>query len=141
MSIQGVKGVEVGLGMESAHKQGSKFHDEIVHDKANGFSRKTNNAGGIEGGISNGEDIVVRAAMKPICTLKKPLPSVDIKTKKATKAEVQRSDVCAVPAAGVIGEAVVAVEIANALCDKIGGDSVEEMKRTFDAYLKQIKNF
>ena len=141
MSIQGVKGVGIGLGMEASHKRGSKFHDQIMYDKIKGFSRKTNNAGGIEGGISNGEEIVLRAAMKPICTLKEPLPSVDIKTKKPAKAEVQRSDVCAVPAAGVVGEAVTAIEIANAMCEKFGSDSIGEMKRNFDTYIKQVKNF
>lgn len=141
MSIQGVKGVEVGLGMMSAKRRGSKFQDAIFYDKAKGFSRKTNNAGGIEGGISNGEDIILRAAVKPIPTLREPLPSVDIRTKKSAKAEVQRADVCAVPAAGVVGEAVVAFEIAGAMREKFGGDSIGEMKRNFDGYIKQVKSF
>ena len=141
MSIQGVKGVEIGAGMASSAKQGSKFQDQIVYDKIKGFSRKSNNAGGIEGGISNGENIVVRAAMKPISTLKKPLPSIDIKTKKAAKAEVQRADVCAVPAAGIVGEAVAAFDIANAMCEKLGGDSIGEMKRNFDSYINEVRKF
>jgi len=141
MSIQGIKGVEIGLGMEYSKKQGSNVHDKISYDKNKGFKRQTNNAGGIEGGISNGQDIILRAAMKPIATLKKPLSSVDIKTKKASKAEVERADVCAVPSAGVVGEAVTAFELANAMQEKFGGDSLGEMKRNFDWYLKQIRNF
>jgi len=141
MSIQGMKGVGVGLGTEVAQKRGSKFHDEILYKKDKGFTRKTNNAGGIEGGISNGEDIILSAYMKPISTLKEPLASVDINTKKAKKAEVQRADVCAVPAAGVVGEAVVAFEIANAMCEKFGGDSLAEIKQNFDNYLARIRNF
>jgi chorismate synthase len=141
MSIQGVKAAEIGLGVESSKKSGSHFHDEILYAKHKGFSRKTNNAGGIEGGISNGENIILRASMKPIATLKEPLPSIDIVTKKPAKAEVQRADVCAVPAAGVVGEAVVAFELADALTEKFGGDSLGEMKRNFDAYLEQVRNF
>jgi len=141
MSIQGIKGVGIGQGMVSGQKPGSEFHDEIIYNKQKGFSRKSNNAGGIEGGISNGENIILRAAMKPICTLKEALASVDIRTKKTAKAEVQRADVCAVPAAGIVGEAVVAFEIANAVSEKLGGDSLDEMKRNFDAYLEQVKEF
>lgn len=141
MSIQGIKCVGIGLGCEVAHKRGSQCHDEIIYKKDEGFGRKTNSAGGIEGGISNGEDIVLRAFMKPISTLKKPLASVDAKTKKTTEAAVERSDICAVPAAGVIGESVVAFEIANCMHEKFGGDSLEEMKRNFDGYLEQVKKF
>lgn len=141
MSIQGIKGVEIGPGFASAGKRGSKYHDEIIYSKAKGFARKTNNAGGIEGGISNGEDIVIHAAMKPISTLKKPLSSVDIRTKKPSKAEAERADVCAVPSAGVVGEAVVAFEIANAFCEKFGGDSMSEMKRNFKGYAEQVRKF
>lgn len=141
MSIQGIKGVGVGLGASSSGKRGSQFHDGIFYDKKKGFLRKTNNAGGIEGGVSNGEDIMLRAYMKPISTLSQPLSSVDIKTKEAKPAEVQRADVCAVPAAAVVGEAVVAFEIANAACEKFGGDSLGEMKRNYDGYLKQIQGF
>ncbi|MDD5136501.1 MAG: chorismate synthase [Candidatus Omnitrophica bacterium] len=141
MSIQAVKAVGFGLGSDLAGMRGSSAHDEIFYSKARGFYRKTNNAGGIEGGMTNGEDIRIRACMKPIATLRKPLASVNIKTKKAFKATVERSDTCAVPAAGVIGEAVVAVEIANAMIGKFGGDSIGEMRRNFDGYLKQIKKF
>ena len=141
MSIQAVKGVSFGAGFAVASKRGSAVHDEILYSKVDGFFRKTNNAGGIEGGMTNGEDIRIRAAMKPIATLSKPLLSVNIKTKKPFKATVERSDTCAVPAAGVIGESVVAVEIANALIGKFGGDSVAEMRRNFDGYIEQVKRF
>lgn len=141
MSIQAVKGVSFGAGFDIATRRGSAVHDEIFYSKDKGFFRKTNNAGGVEGGMTNGEDIRIRAAMKPIATLKKPLASVNIKTKKPFKATVERSDTCAVPAAGVIGEAVVAVEIANAMIGKFGGDSLGEMRRNFDGYLEQVKKF
>lgn len=139
MSIQAIKGVSFGAGFEAASKRGSAVHDEIFYSKAKGFFRKTNNAGGIEGGMTNGEDIRIRAAMKPIATLSKPLSSVNIKTKRPFKATVERSDTCAVPAAGVIGEAVVAVQIANAMIEKFGGDSVDEMRRNYAGYLEQVK--
>jgi len=141
MAIQAVKGVGFGIGFESARRKGSMVHDEIFYDKKKGFYRNTNNAGGIEGGMTNGEDVIVRAAMKPISTLLKPLASVNIKTKKPVRATVERSDVCAVPAAGVIGEASCAIEIANAMIEKFGGDSITEMKRNFDGYIKQVKEF
>lgn len=140
MSIQAIKGVSFGLGFEAAARKGSMVHDEIFYDKKNGFYRKTNNSGGIEGGMTNGEDIIISAAMKPISTLAKPMASVNLKTKSPVRATVVRSDVCAVPAAGVIGEAVSAIEIANAVIEKFGGDSVKEMRRNFEGYLKQIKN-
>jgi chorismate synthase len=141
MSIQGIKAVSVGLGADVASKRGSKCHDEILYEKGKGFKRSSNNAGGIEGGVSNGQDIVLRACMKPISTLRMPLSSVDIRTKVPKKAEVQRADVCAVPAAGVVGEAVVAFEIANALCEKLGGDSLAEMKRNYEGYIEQVRRF
>ena len=141
MSIQAVKGVSFGLGFELALRRGSGVHDEIFYSKAKGFYRKTNNAGGIEGGMTNGEEIRMKAAMKPIATLRKPLMSVNIKTKKPFKATVERSDVCAVPAAGVVGEGVVAVEIANAMIEKFGGDSIAEMSRNYKGYLEQVKRF
>jgi len=141
MSIQAVKGVSFGIGFDAARRKGSMVHDEIFYDKKKGFFRKTNNAGGIEGGMTNGEDIVIRAVMKPISTLKKPLSSVNIKTKKSISATVERSDVCAVPAAGVIGEAVSAIEIANAVIEKFGGDSLAEIKRNYKGYIEQIKKF
>lgn len=153
MSIQAIKGVEVGLGFETARTPGSKVHDEIAYSDTsiapNGergrvrgcFYRKTNHAGGIEGGMSNGEDIVLRAAMKPIPTLYKPLKSVDIETKETFEATIERSDICAVPAASVVGEAVVAFEIANAMIDKFAGDSMEEMKRNYDSYIEYVRGF
>jgi chorismate synthase len=138
MSIQAIKGVEVGIGFEAARRPGSQVHDEIFyHD---GYCRDTNNAGGIEGGMSNGEAIVLRAAMKPIPTLYKPLRSVDMRTHEAFEATVERSDTCAVPAALVVAEAVVAIEIANALLEKFGGDSVVEIRRNIEGYREQIRN-
>ena len=141
MSIQAIKGVEVGLGFESAKRFGSEVHDAIFYDKTKGFYRKTNNAGGIEGGISSGEPILLRCAMKPISTLLNPLASVNIKTKKPSKATVERSDICAVLSAAVVAEAVVAFELANAALEKFGGDSLDETKRNLKGYLKQAKAF
>lgn len=138
MSIPGIKAVEVGLGFECANRFGSQVHDAIYYSKGKGYYRKTNNAGGIEGGISNGEDIVIRGYMKPIATLNKPLKSVDTRTKKAALASLQRADTCAVQAAGVVVEAVCALEIANALLEKFGGDSLSDIKQAFGAYLKRI---
>lgn len=138
MSIPAVKGIEIGLGFEAANWPGSKVHDEIYYEKGKGFYHKTNNAGGIEGGITNGEPIIIRAAMKPISTLKTPLNSVDIITKKSSPAYIERSDVCAVEAAAVIGEAVVALELANAFIEKFGGDSLPEIKDNFASYQKRL---
>jgi chorismate synthase len=150
MGIQAIKGVEIGLGFDVAGRPGSQVMDEIYYksqaakkqaDPSDGFYRKTNNAGGIEGGMSNGMPIIVKAAMKPIPTLRSPLASVDINTKKKFKAAYERSDACAVPAASVIGEAVVSLVIADSFLDKFGGDSMEEIKRNYNGYLKQIKAF
>jgi len=142
MSIQAMKGVEIGMGFEAARRFGSEVHDDIYYDHdGRGFVRKTNNAGGLEGGISNGESIVLRVAMKPISTLYNPKKSVDIETKEPFDATVERSDICTVPAAGVVGEAVIAFEMANAMVEKFGGDSLEEMKRNHDAYLAYVKAF
>ena len=140
MSIQAIKGVEIGKGFEMAEGLGSQVMDEIFYEK-NRFYRKTNYAGGIEGGITNGMPIVVRAAMKPIPTLRKPLQSVDIVTKEPFEAAYERSDVCAVPAASVIGEAMTAIVIADAFLEKFGGDSISEIKRNFDSYMEYLKNF
>ena len=140
MSIQAVKGVEIGRGFDVSRKLGSQVHDEIFYDNSIGYWRKSNNAGGIEGGISNGEQIIVRAAMKPIPSLKRPLQSVDIKTKESIKAQIVRTDVCAVPAAGVIGEAVVAIEITKAFCAKFGGDSISEIKANHLNYIDMLKS-
>jgi chorismate synthase len=134
MSIQAMKGVEVGLGFEAARRLGSQVHDEILPAQDGLFTRAGNNAGGFEGGMTNGQPIVVRVAMKPLSTLMKPMRSVDIQTGQEVKATVERSDVCATPAAAVIGEAVVAVELATALLDKFGGDSVRELKRNVASY-------
>ncbi len=139
MSVQAIKGVEIGAGFGVANKPGSQVHDEIFWSRKEGFYRKTNMAGGIEGGISNGEPIVLRAAMKPIPTLMKPLRSVDLASKRPFKASVERSDVCAVPAAGVVAEAAVAFEMASALVEKFGGDSIDEMKRNFSQYDRHLK--
>lgn len=136
-SIPAVKGVEIGLGFEQAKLPGSKVHDEIYY-KDGKFFHKTNNAGGLEGGVTNGEPIILKAAMKPISTLVKPLKSVDLKTKEAVEAHVERSDVCAVEAAGVVGEAVSAFEIANAFLEKFGGDGLEETRDNFLAYQKRM---
>lgn len=142
MSIQAMKGVEIGMGFEAARRFGSEVHDEIFYaESEKRFYRKTNNAGGLEGGITNGQPIVLRVAMKPISTLYSPLKSVDIKTKEAFEATVERSDICTVPAAGVIGEAVVAFELAAAMLDKFGGDSLLEMKRNYDSYQDYVKNW
>lgn len=138
MSIQAIKGVEFGLGFEVANSLGSAVHDEIQYDDNKGFIRKSNGAGGIEGGMSNGAAIVVRAAMKPIPTLYKPLSSVDIRTKKTELASIERSDICAVPACAVVAEAVVAWEIAQAIIEKFGGDSLEEIEDNLARYKKYI---
>ncbi len=142
MSIQAMKGVEIGMGFEAARRFGSEVHDDIYYEPGGaGFFRKTNNAGGLEGGITNGQPIVLRVAMKPISTLYNPKQSVDIETKEAFDATVERSDICTVPAAGVVGEAVIAFEMANAMMEKFGGDSLEEMKRNYDAYQASVRAF
>ncbi|MGF7185838.1 chorismate synthase [Desulfitispora alkaliphila] len=140
MSIQAVKGVEIGAGFSSANSLGSLIHDEIDYDNELGmFTRKTNRAGGIEGGMSNGEQIRVRAAMKPIPTLYKPLKSVDLRDKKAFPASVERSDCCAVPSCAVVAEAVVAWEVAKALTEKFSNDNMEDIKDNLENYIKRIK--
>lgn len=139
MSIQAIKGVEVGAGFAAASAKGSVLHDEIFYAPGRGFYRVTNNAGGIEGGMSNGEPIVLRAAMKPIPTLYKPLRSVDMASKEPFEASVERSDVCAVPAACVVGEAVTAWELAVAVLEKFGGDNMCEIKERFCQYREYLK--
>lgn len=137
MGIQAIKGVEVGDGFETARRRGSAAHDEIVRE--DGVSRRlTDRAGGIEGGMSNGEVIRVRAAMKPISTIPKALQTIDVATGEAAKAHHQRSDVCAVPAAGVVAEAMVALVLSNSVLEKFGGDSVAETKRNIESYLANI---
>ena len=139
MSIQAVKGVEFGLGFGYSAAPGSKAHDEIFYSKAKGFYRLTNNAGGIEGGISNGEDIVVSCVMKPIPSLARPLRSVNLRTKKAELAEAVRGDVCAISAAGVVGEAALSFELAKAVAEKFGGDSMDEIKTNFKNFVQSAK--
>lgn len=138
MSLQAIKGVEFGLGFDSARRPGSKVHDEIFYSDKHGFIHETNHAGGLEGSMTNGEPLVVRAAMKPIPTLYTPLRSVDMITKEPYEASVERSDVCAVPAASVVGEAIVAWEIACAFVEKFGGDSLEELRNNYRHYSEQI---
>lgn len=140
MSIQAIVGVEIGLGFTAAEKFGSQVQDEIFYEQSEKrFFRPTNNAGGIEGGMSNGEPIILRAAMKPISSLGKPLSSIDIVSKEPVKAIKERADICALPAASVIGEAVAAFEIAKAMRDKFGGDSLVETKRNYSGYLDYVK--
>ncbi len=142
LSIQAIKGVEFGTGFDLADEFGSKVHDEIYYNKSHkNFFHKTNHAGGFEGGMTTGEDIVVRAVMKPIATLKKPLSSINIKTKKTCPASVERADTCAVPAASVIAENVLCFDIANALLEKFGGDSLEETMRNYEGYLGQMRQY
>ena len=140
MSIQAIKGVEIGLGFAASAVPGSEVHDEIAYNKKRHFHRMTNRAGGIEGGVSNGEDIVVRAAMKPIPTLQRPLKSVDIETKEEFEASVERSDVVAVPAASVVAASAVAFVLADALLEKFGGDSMTETTRNFEQYVAQVRS-
>ena len=139
MSIPSVKGVEIGEGFSSASIYGSTFHDEIFYDKREGFFRITNRAGGIEGGVSNGEPIIIRGAMKPIPTLVKPLHSVHLKSKSSAPAHRERADVCVVPSAGVIGEAMTAWIIADAFLEKFGGDCLEDIKKSYENYLERLK--
>ncbi len=139
MSIPGIKAVEIGLGFGYADAFGSQVHDEIFYSKSKGYFRSSNNAGGIEGGISNGEEIILRACMKPICTLMQPLASVNISSKKAAKANTERSDTCVVEAAGVVAESVCAFVLAQAMLDKFGSDCLSDIKTSYKNYLKKIR--
>jgi chorismate synthase len=149
MSLQAVKAVELGRGVTAAESPGSQVHDAITYAEAENastegftkFRRERNNAGGVEGGMSNGEDVVARGYLKPISTLRRPLGSVSFETREATKASYERSDVCVVPAAGVAGEAMVALTIARLVLEKFGGDSLGELKRNFQGYTEQIRAF
>src|SRR6266568_3080725 len=142
MSVQAVKAVEIGGGVAGAGSFGSEVQDEIFYEKsARRFRRHTNRAGGLEGGITNGEDVVVRGYLKPISTLRSPLKTADMVTKQPITAAYERSDWCVVPAGGVAGEAMVSFVLAQALVEKFGGDSLMETRRTFDAYLKQLEEF
>ncbi|MGA2252449.1 chorismate synthase, partial [Terracidiphilus sp.] len=150
MSLQAVKAVEIGRGVTAAESFGSQVHDAIhyaaendpaTNGKPTRFTREQNNAGGVEGGVSNGEDVVVRGYLKPISTLRRPLESVRFDTRETTSASYERSDICVVPAAGVAAEAMVAMTIASLAQQKFGGDSALEMKRNFDGYIEQIRKF
>lgn len=145
MAVQAIKGVEIGMGFESATLPGSKVHDPIQYDASRsnepslGYIRPSNNAGGLEAGMTNGQPLVIRAAKKPIATLRKPLESINLETKEAHTANYERSDVCAVSACGIIIENVVAFEVATAFIDKFGGDSVSEMKQRYDLFMKMAR--
>ncbi|MBI5282242.1 MAG: chorismate synthase [Candidatus Solibacter usitatus] len=142
LSIQAVKGVEIGEAEEAAAAFGSKVQDTIHYDKpAREFRRGANKAGGLEGGITNGQEIVVRGLLKPISTLRKPLESVDLETREPALAAYERSDVAVVPAAGVVGEAMVALVVAQAMVEKFGGDSLTEVRRNYDGYIKQVREY
>ncbi|MBL8743564.1 MAG: chorismate synthase, partial [Myxococcales bacterium] len=141
MSIPAIKGVEIGLGFEAATRPGSAVHDAIERGGPYGFTRSRNGAGGLEGGISNGMPIVCRAAMKPISTLRKPLASVDVVSKETSLAAFERSDICAVPAASVVGEAMVAIALADAVLEKLGGDSLHELRRNWEGYARQLATY
>jgi chorismate synthase len=142
MSIQAVKGVEIGTGITNSGSYGSEVQDEIRYDNSRKrFDRSSNRAGGLEGGITNGQDVVVRGYLKPISTLRRALLTADMNTKEAVKAAYERSDVCVVPAGGVAGEAMVAAMLAGAMLEKFGGDSIEETRRNFDGYQRQLDNF
>jgi chorismate synthase len=142
VSIQAVKGVEIGFASLAAASFGSQVQDTIQYDReGHRFTRGANRAGGLEGGITNGQDLLVRGLLKPISTLRRPLESVDLATREPALAAYERSDVAVVPAAGVIGEAMVALVLAQALLEKFGGDSLDETRRNYDAYLQQVKSF
>lgn len=142
MSIPAVKAVSIGAGVEASSLPGSEVHDEIAYNlETKQFVRQTNRAGGLEGGITNGEEIRIRAHLKPLSTLRRPLRSVDIDTKEEQPAGFERSDITAVPAGGVIGEAMVALVLAAAMRDKFGGDSLGEMKRNFEGYREQLRGY
>ena len=142
MSIQAVKAVEIGSGVANATSYGSEVQDEIGYDAARrAFTRSSNRAGGLEGGITNGQDVVVRGYLKPISTLRKPLQTADLNTKQTLQAAYERSDYCVVPAAGVAGETMVALELAGAYVEKFGGDSLAETRRNFQGYVEQLRNY
>ena len=141
LSIHAVKAVAIGDGVSGARRVGSEVHDPIYFDEERRYYRTTNRAGGMEGGVTNGQDVVVRAFMKPISTLRRGLPSVDIETRQPHRSQWERSDVTAVPACGVVCEAMLAVVLADAMREKFGGDSLAEMKRNYEAYLEQLRRF
>jgi chorismate synthase len=139
MGIQAIKGVEIGDGFITARRRGSVAHDEIEKNSVGAIARRTDRAGGTEGGMTNGEILRVKVAMKPISTVPKALDTIDVATGEAAKAINQRSDVCAVPAAGIVAEAMAALVLADAVLEKFGGDSVQETKRNFENYIKTLE--
>ena len=141
MSINAFKGVEIGIGFEAAHKPGSSVHDEILWDKDHGYTRRTNNAGGLEGGMTTGMPVIVRGVMKPIPTLYKPLQSIDIDTKEVFQASIERSDSCAVPAASVVAEAVVAWELAAAVIEQFGTDRIDLIRENIKKHNEYAREF
>ncbi len=141
LSIHAVKAVAIGEGVAAVRRVGSEVHDPIYFDDRRGYHRTTNRAGGLEGGVTNGQDVIVRAFMKPISTLRRGLPSVDIETRKEHRSQWERSDVTAVSACGVVCEAMLGVALADAMREKFGGDSLAEMRRNYDAYLEQLEHF
>ena len=142
VSMQAVKGVEIGFAAEGSASFGSKVQDSIHYNREERrFTRGANRAGGLEGGMTNGQDVLVRGMLKPISTLRRPLESVDLATREPALAAYERSDVAVIPAAGVIGEAMVALVLAGAAVEKFGGDSLQETKRNYEGYLEQVKNF
>src|SRR5207237_5873821 len=141
LSIHAVKAVSIGDGIAASRLIGSDVHDAIYFNDEKRYHRTTNRAGGLEGGVTNGQDVVVRAFMKPISTLRRGLPSVDIETREPHRSQWERSDVTAVPACGVVCEAMLAIVLAAAMREKFGGDSLDEMRRNYDAYLEQLRRF
>lgn len=141
MSVHAVKAVSIGDGVAAAARFGSEVHDPIVYDEADGFSRPTNRAGGLEGGVTNGEDLLIRAYMKPISTLRRGLASVDLDTRQPHRSQWERSDVTAIAACGVVCEAMVALILGSAAREKFGGDSMAEMKRNFEGYRGQLRGW
>ncbi|MFI5176776.1 MAG: chorismate synthase, partial [Terriglobia bacterium] len=142
MSIQAVKAVEIGDGIQNANRTGAEVHDEILYrEQERRFARTSNRSGGIEGGMTNGEEVRVRGYLKPISTLRTPLKSVDITSKTVDEAAFERSDVSVVPAAGVVAESMVALVLAGCFLEKFGGDSLGETRRNYDGYCEQLRNF
>jgi chorismate synthase len=141
LSIHAVKAVSIGDGVAAARRIGSEVHDAIYFDEERRYHRETNRAGGLEGGVTNGQDVVVRAYMKPISTLRRGLPSVDTETREAHRSQWERSDVTAVPACGVVCEAMLAISLADAMREKFGGDSLEEMRRNYEVYVDELRRY
>ena len=141
MSVHAVKGLAIGDGIAAVSRPGSDVHDAIYFEKDAGWSRRTNRAGGLEGGVTNGQELVVRAFMKPISTLRKGLPSVDVDSREPERSQWERSDITAVPACGVVCESMLAITLADAMREKFGGDSLEEMTRNFRAFVEAARAY